>query len=162
MVDRPDALRPDDLTGNLALFSLIRSDEAPSTLQHVSDFLRLPETSQKILATRPHDGHPGALAVTNAHRVMASFPSERVPPILAVHRDAGFSVFVGYSEAAGAGRSFFDFVFRLDCELIAEWKRGHLVCEKGIDSGPLRDSRPVPLGEIPMLVEVLSRAMSSR
>jgi len=161
-VDRPDALRPDHPSANLALFTLIRSDESPSALQHLSEFLRLPDTSQKILATRRNDGRPGAIAVTNAHRVMATFPSERIPPILAVHRDAGFSVFVGYSEVAGAGRSFFDFVFRLDCELIAEWRKGHLVCEKGIESGPLRDSRPVPLGEIPMLVEVLSRAMSSR
>jgi hypothetical protein len=161
-VERPDALRPNDLTANLPISSLIRSDEAPAALTHLSEFLRLPDTSQRILATRPNDGRPGALAVANAHRVMAAFSPERVAPILAVHRNAGFSVFVGYSEAAGPGRNFFDFVFRLDCKHIAEWRKGHLVCEKGIDSGPLRDSRPVPLGAVPMLVDVLSRAMSSR
>ena len=160
-VDRPDALRPDDLAANLALFGLIRSDEPPKSLIHLTEFLRLPETSQRILATRPLDGKPGALAVTNAHRVMATFPTNRVPPILAVHRSAGFSVFVGYSESAGPGRGLFDFVFRLDCEHIGDWKKGHLVCEKGITSGPLRDSRPVPLEAIPMLVDVVSRAMSS-
>lgn len=160
-IEHPDALRPDDLTANLALFGLIRSDEPAATLAHLTEFLRLPETSQRILATRPHDGRPGALAVTNAHRVMAAFPPSRVPPILAVHRAAGFSVFVGYSESAGPGRNLFDFVFRLDCDHIGEWRKGHLVCEKGIAAGPLRDGRPVALGSIPMLAEVFSRATSA-
>ena len=161
-VERPDALRPDDLTANLALFSLIRSDEAPASLTQLSEFLRLPETSQRILATRPSDGRPGALAVTNAHRLMAAFPANRVSPILSVHRSAGFSVFVGYSESAGPGRSLFDYVFRLDCEHIGDWKNGRLVCEKGIREGPLRDSRPVPLGAVPLIADILARAMVPR
>jgi hypothetical protein len=161
-VDRPDGLRPDDLSANVALFSLIRSDEPPANLVRLTEFLRLPETSQRILATRPLDGRPGALAVTNAHRVMAIFPANRIPPILSVHRDAGFSVLVGYAETPGPGRNLFDFVFRLDCEHIGDWKKGHLVCEKGITSGPLRDARPVLLEAIPMIADVLSRAMSSQ
>jgi len=161
-VEGPDALRPNELTTNLALFGLIRSDEPSETLTQLTEFLRLPETSQQILATRPTDGKPGALAVTNAHRVMAAFPLSRVPPILAVHRNAGFSVFVGFAEAPGPGRDLFDFVFRLDCEHVGDWRKGHLVCEKGIVSGPLRDVRPVALDMVPMLTDVLSRAIPSQ
>jgi hypothetical protein len=161
-IERPDALRPDDLTTNRALFNLIRSDDPPAALNQLSEFLRLPDTSQRILATRPSDGRPGALAVTNAHRMMAAFPTNRVPPILMVHRNAGFSLFVGFSDAAGPGRSSFDFVFRLDCEHIGAWKTGHLVCEKGITVGPLRDARPVALDAVPLLADVLARAMSTR
>jgi hypothetical protein len=161
-VERPDALRPDDLTANLALFGLIRSDEPPATLTQIIEFLRLPDTSQRILSTRPNDGRPGALAVTNAHRVIAAYPANRVPPILAVHLNAGFSVLVGFADVAGPGRAFFDFVFRLDCQNVADWPTGHLICEKGITSGPLRDARPVALSEIPMLSDVLSRATSSQ
>ncbi len=149
LVDRPEALRPDDLTANLALFGLIRSDEPTATLNQLTEFLRLPETSQRILSVRPNDGRPGALAVTNAHRVMAAYPPHRVPPILALHINAGFSVLVGYADSAGPGRSAFDFVFHLDGPSISEWRKSHLVCEKGITSGPLRDGRPVALEEIP-------------
>jgi hypothetical protein len=157
-VERPDMLRPDDLTANLALAGLIRSDEPPATLTHVAEFLRLPEISQRILARRPPDGRPGALAVTNAHRVIAAYPPNRVPPILAVHRDAGFSLFIGYADQAGPGRNVFDFVFHLDGENVIDWKRSHLVCEKGITSGPLGHARPVALAAIPLLSNVIVRA----
>ena len=158
VVDRPDTLRPDDLSANLALFGLIRSDEPPATLVQVSEFLRLPELSQRILASRVPDGHPGVVAVLNSHRVMASFSPSRVPSILSVHLRAGFSVIVGYTEAAGPGRSAFDFVFRLEGTGSDGWRTTHLVCEKGISSGPLRDARPVALGEIPILANVMTRA----
>jgi len=161
LIERPDALRPDDLTANLALFGLIRSDEPPTTLAQVAEFLRLPQVSQRILATRPSDGRPGALAVTNAHRVMAVFPPDRVPPILSVHRNAGFSVFVGYADSAGPGRFLFDFVIRLDGEHAAGWKSSQMVCEKGITAGPLRDGRPVRLSEIPIVARVLTKAKFS-
>jgi hypothetical protein len=160
LIDRPDALRPDDLTANLALFALIRSDEAPSTLNQLTEFLRLPDTSQRILSVRPNNGRPGALAVTNAHRVMAAYPPERVPPILSLHVNAGFSVIVGYADSAGPGRNLFDFVFHVDGPSISEWPTSHLTCEKGIASGPLRDAQPVALAEIPLLANVLTRATS--
>ena len=161
LVERPEALRPDDLTANLALFGLIRSDEPPATLTQITEFLRLPETSQRILALRPNDGRPGALAVTNAHRVMAVYPPNRVPPILALHIHAGYSVLVGYADSAGPGRSAFDFVFHLDGADVREWRKSHLVCEKGITTGPLRDGRPVALEEIPVLADVLESATST-
>lgn len=161
-VDRPDMLRPDDTTANLALFGLIRSDEPPATLTHIAEFLRLPEISQRILSRRPPDGKPGALAVTNAHRVIAAYPPNRVPPILALHRDAGFTVLVGFADVAGPGRNVFDFVFHLDCENLADWKKSHLVCERGIASGPLGNARPMTLESIPLLANVVGRAPTSR
>jgi len=157
-VEKPELLRPNDLTANLALFGLIRWDEPASSIAQVTEFLRLPDTSQRILSTRPRDGRPGALAVTNAHRVMALYPADRVGPVLEVHQNAGFSVLVGFAEAVGTGQELFDFVFQLDCESPADWRAGHLVCTQGIHSGPLRDARPVPLEEIPLLASVFSRA----
>lgn len=156
-VDRPEELRPNELTANLALFGLIRMDEPPSNIAQLTEFLRLPETSQRVLATRPRDGHPGVLAVTNAHRVMALYPADRVGSILAVHQNSGFSVLVGFAEVAGPGQQLFDYVFQLDCKSPAEWRTGHLVCTKGISSGPLRDARPVPIEDIPLLANVYSR-----
>lgn len=160
-IEHPDSLRPDDISANLALFGLIRSDEPPEALVQITEFLRLPETSQRIIAHRPNNGKPGVVAVANAHRVMASFPTSRVPPILSVHKNAGFSVVVGYVELVGPGRMLFDFVFRLECENVLDWKKGQLVCEKGITSGPLQDFRPVPLRDLPILSDIFLRATSS-
>lgn len=161
VVDRPDSLRPDDLSANIALFGLIRSDEPPATLVQVSEFLRLPEVSQRILASRVPDGHPGVVAVLNSHRVMAAFAPSRVPAILNVHLHAGFSVIVGYTEAAGPGRDAFDFVFRLEGTGSKNWRTTHFICEKGITSGPLRDARPVTLEEIPIIANVMARASAA-
>lgn len=162
VVEHPDSLRPDDLSANRALFGLIRSDEPPEALAQVAEFIRLPDVSQRILASRPPDGQPGAVAVVNAHRVMSTFSADRVPSILEVHRNAGFSVLVGYTESAGPGKALFDFVFRLDGDGATDWKNALLVCEKGIASGPLRDGRPVHLEEIPILAELLSRATETK
>lgn len=158
LVDHPDQLRPNDLTANLALYGLIRSDEPPDSLVQISEFLRLPDLSQRILAYRPEDGRPGVLAVTNAHRAIAIYKTARISPLLGVHTRAGFSVYVGYSDEPGPGRKVFDYVFRLECEHLNEWQSGRLVCEKGISNGPLAEERAVPLPEIGLLARVFARA----
>jgi hypothetical protein len=164
LVDHPDALRPDDLSASLSLTRTIRSDEPPEILSQITEFLRLPDRSQRILATRPPLGRPGVVAIANAHRVERNFAASRVPSILTVHRNAGYSVLIGYGEMAGAGREVFDFVFHLDghSQNVADWRENHLICERGITSGPLRSSRPVLLGEIPILSGLLSKALASR
>jgi hypothetical protein len=161
-IDHPSALRPDDLTANLALFALIRSDEPSPNLLQITEFLRLPEISQRILAARPLPGHPGVVAVPNAHRVVATFGAGEVPAILSVHRSAGYSVYIGYADAPGAGKERFDYVFELDGESVAGWRASHLTCAKGISSGPLADGRPAALEEIPLVADVVTRATASR
>jgi hypothetical protein len=157
-IDHPSALRPDDLAANLALFALIRSDEPSPTLLQISEFLRLPEISQRILAARPLPGRPGVVAVPNAQRVVATFTAGEVPAILSVHRSAGYSVYVGYADAPGAGKVLFDYVFELDGESVSGWRESHVTCVKGILSGPLADGRPAALADIPLVAAVVSRA----
>ena len=160
VIDRPKELRPG--ADHLPIHDLIRSDEPEEVLGHFSDFLRLPDTSQRILtATSPE--RPGVVAVTNAQRVQQSFPFEVVPSILNVHRRSGYSVIIGFGEHPGAGRDVFDFVFRLQGQDLEkkDWKGMELVCEKGIDSGPLKESRPVRLDQIPLIANVVSEARST-
>ena len=160
VVDPPRSLRPDDASASIPLHEMIRSDEPPDSIRHLTEFLRLPDLSQRILSSHTPNGRPGVVAVTNAQRVEEAFSAERVAPVLAVHSQAGFSVMVGSAKPAGRGRELFDFVFRLqghDVE-IADWKHNELVCERGISSGPLRELRPLRLDQIPLLAEVLSRA----
>jgi len=158
-----DALQPTALSKNLSLVGTIRADEPPEVVAQITEFLRLPDRSQRILATRPPEDRPGVVAVTDTHRAEGTFSTQRVPSILTVHRNAGFSVFVGHAESPGPGRDLFDFVFHLDGENedAADWKQRELVCERGISSGPLRGARPVLLEDIPIVAQVLFRATSS-
>ena len=162
LVDPPDSLRPDDTSASIPLHQMIRSDEAPDSISLLTEFLRLPELSQRILSSYTPNGRPGVVAVTNVQRVEA-FSSDRVAPVLAVHSRVGFSVMVGSTKPAGRGRELFDFVFRLQGEdvEIADWKHNELVCERGISSGPLRELRPLRLDQIPLLAGVLSKARPS-
>jgi len=163
LVDPPEVLRPDTASARLPIFDMIRSDEPSDTIRHILDFLRLPDQSQRIIGSQLPNGRPGVVAVTNAHRAEGTIPPDDVPAILSVHRNAGFSVMVGYPDFAGPARDLFDFVFRIQGidEQPADWKKVQLVCEKGITAGPLRDLRPLRLEEIPILAEVLSRARPS-
>jgi hypothetical protein len=159
-VESPAALRPDELGPNASVFALVRFDEPPATVNHVTEFLRLPEMSQRILAS-PLPAHgPGVVAVPNAHRVMAAFSADRVRPILQVHRNAGYSVYVGIAEAAGDERLEFDCVLRIEGERLADWATSPVVCEQGAGAGPLADGTPVPLGELPLLAKVFARALA--
>jgi hypothetical protein len=158
-----DALQPTPLSENLSLIGTIRSDEPPEILAQITEFLRLPDRSQRILATRPPEDRPGVVAVTDAYRVEGVISVDRVPSILTVHRNAGFSVFIGHAELAREGRGLFDYVFHVDGENedASDWTKSELVCERGITSGPLRDARPVLLADIPIVAHVLFRAASS-
>lgn len=162
-VRTPDSLRPNREAESLPLSQLISSEEPPESLDHFAEFLRLPELSQRIIAAQSPNGRPGVVAVTNVDRVEDAVSADRVPSILEVHRNSGFSVMVGAGDSAGPGRNVFDFVFRLQGkdEQAGDWKHHHLVCEKGISSGPLRNRLPVRLDQIPLLAEVLSKARSS-
>jgi len=160
LVDQPDALRPGDRNANQSLFDMIRRDESPEALDRLTEFLSLPDVSQRIIAAMPSGGRPGVVAVTDADRLHIAISTDQVPWVLNVHRNAGFSVLVGWPGEAGAGRDLFDFVFRLqgkDDERL-DWKRNQLVCEKGVRSGPLANLRPVRLEEIPLVADVISRA----
>jgi len=162
-VDRTEAFVPNFDVGRLPLFDMVRADEPADALSKLTDFLRLPEPSQRILERGAPDGRPGVVAVANAQQARTAFPEDLIRSILAAHRRAGFSVLVGCDGTPPAHREPFDFVFHLDGMggKVRAWDEETLVCEKGVDSGPLRDRRPIALRDVPILAEVLARATRS-
>jgi hypothetical protein len=159
-VPNPADLCPDEPNSTDALFQLIRSDESPATVTRITEFLRLSETLQRILATRPLDGAPGVVAIPNVQRTRGAFPPERVRGLLHAYRTLGFSVYLGASDIIGPGPSAFDVVLRLEGSLV-DWTEARVICERGIPSGPLAGSRPVPVSAIPLLATVLARVPST-
>jgi len=162
LIDSPRSLEPKDADMPVGLSKLISAEEPPDSRSRLVEFLRLPELSQQIIASQTPDGHPGVVAVSEIEHAPDMFSSSHVVSILSVHQDLGLSVMVGHYSTPGPGRDLFDFVFRLqgEGERLEDWKHYQLICEKGVNTGPFRERRPISLREIPLLDEVVSRARS--
>ena len=160
LVHSPDELEANAASPTVALSKVISAEESPEERNRLLQFLRLPEMSQRIIASQTPNGHPGVVAVSEVHQATDSFTPNQVVSLLSLHQDLGFSVMIGHYNPPGPGRNLFDFVFRLQGggESLEDWKRYQLICEKGIVAGPLRGRRAVPLEDIPTLFEILSRA----
>jgi len=158
-IDRRETLESGQAASPEAISTLIHPDEPEENFARVAEFLRLPDSSQQILARAPPDGRPGVVAVTNAHRLMNAYSHARVAPILSAHLSAGYSIFVGYAETPGPGRMLFDYVFRIDAESARDWREGSLTCEKGDSVGALRVGHSARLSRLPFLEGVFERAI---
>jgi len=158
-LDPLEPLNSNAATTPSAIASLIRPDGPEPNFARISEFLRLPEPSQRILSDPPADGRPGVIAVTNAHRLMSAYDRSRVSPILSMHLSAGYSLFVGFADAPGEGRTHFDYVFRLDGETVRDWRASSLTCEKGDAQGVLRVGHTVRLPRLGFLADVFERAL---
>jgi len=160
LVDPARPLEPNEGAMADSLSKMISTEEPPESRSRFAEFLRLPDLSQQIIASQVPNGHPGVVAVSEVQQASETFAPEQVGSILALHQELGFSVMVGHYRPPRNDRDVFDFVFRLqgEGERLEDWKHYQLTCEKGATVGPLRDRRPVPVGGIPLLYNVLSRA----
>ena len=154
-----DALAPDNARANAALFELVRDDEPPATLARLSDFLRLPERMQQILAEMPSTSKPGVLAVANMERAMSAFPASTLPTILDAIAWAGYSLYVGYSGPAPSARTRFAHVLKVDGESPRHWRAAKLTVEGSAPMHGVPAGQPIPLSEIPFVARVLERAV---
>lgn len=161
-IEHTEMQKAEAATPPSAISSLIAAEDADPEYARVTEYLRLPDSSQRILAEGPGDGRPGLVAVTNAQRLRAAYTASRVPPILSLHLSAGYSLFVGFADTAAPERMLFDYVFRLDGESAHDWRDSSLTCEKGDASGVLRVGRSTRLPQIGFLEEILERAVPDR
>ncbi len=158
-VDPLDALAPDNARANAALFELVRADEPPTTLARLSDFLRLPERMQQILAEMVSTGKPGVLAVANVHRTGKRFPDSTLGPILEAIAWAGYSLFVGYAGPEPSVRARFAHAVRVEGENPRRWRSAKLTLEGDSPMGALRVGEPTVLADLPFVARVLERAL---
>jgi hypothetical protein len=157
-LDRLEVARAQAKVSPAGVSSLIGQEE-PAVLDSVTEFLRMPDPAQRLLAAPPSAQGPGLIAVSNAHRLMAAVDPIRTIPILAAYRSSGYSLFVGFAEATEGSRLLFDYVFRLDGESPRDWRDATLTCEKGDGSGTLRVGHSVRLTRLPFLETVLTKAL---
>jgi hypothetical protein len=131
IVSASDA-RPQDAMGNLALWTMIRSDEPDAAVSQLTDFLRLPSAVQEAVSRAGGAGARPMFVVANSDRVRDYYPRDArgVRPIIDAMIHSGVLPLFGSTSPPGAGRMAFDFVFEVRAAGLDEARAGVLFCEK--------------------------------
>jgi hypothetical protein len=153
LADEPTSAHPQDAIANMALWTVVRSDEPDTAVARLADFVRLPPIAQQVLQHLDLVGGPHALAVANSDRVRGEYPTtvEGVRPIVRALMEGPLLPFFGSVGPPGAGRMAFDFVFEFRASGTADWGDGTLVAEKVPDGHSLPVGRSIRLRDIPGL-----------
>jgi hypothetical protein len=139
-----------------ALWTIVRSDEPASVLSNLTDFLRLPELIQEILSATSPTGTPKAMVAANSDRVTHLFPrtAEGLQRFLATLSASSLSIIAAHTGPDVPGRFGFATVFRVKADSPDQWMEGTIVCEKGIERGPLAVGRATRLSDVPGIARV--------
>jgi hypothetical protein len=156
VVSRSEA-KPQDAMSNLALWTVVRSDEPKSVIGGLTDFLRLPPSLQDILSRYGQDAHRPVFVVANTDRVREYYPRNviGVKAIVETMLRGGVIPIFASLGPAGPGRLAFDLVLEVDAGDLAHWKDGSLRCERAFEGAPFHPGQRVRLDSIPPVVAAL-------
>jgi hypothetical protein len=157
-LDPSEALAPDPVRLNAAIFELIRDDEPPAVISRLTEFLGLPQTIQEILGTMQPPRGPGVLAVANVDRIADSFPGEVILPILNALQFYRCSLFVGSSRRTPRVVPGFTHIVCIDGESLVDWREARVTLKRGAPFAGLRLDTPVAVAELPFVARVFSSA----
>lgn len=151
-------LVPDHARANAAIFELVRSDEPPAMLARLADFLRLPETMQRIIGEMAPAGGAHLLAVANSDRIAGRFPDSVLGPILDAFEWARCSLFVGYAGTNPPKSSRFTHIVRIERGSRADWRQARIFFEReALFAGTRTGGIASPL-DLPPVARVFERA----
>ena len=160
MVVPTSELAPNERDAGRDVSAVIRSDEAPSDLQRLLDFLRLPLKTQKMLETVPPGGLPRVVVLSNGHRLLAFYSS---PDIVARTVRAivasGVAFLMTFADERPKGREAFDNILHLDGNLTGGWKAAVLTVERWTVGTFLTTGATHRLDEIPAIGRVLAEGL---
>jgi hypothetical protein len=153
LTGEPAEARPQNAVGNLALSTIVRGDEAPQDLSHLSDFLCLPPIAQEIVSRLNRTELCHVVAIANGDRVRRDYPTtvEGVRRVIEPFLAAPILPFFSATSPPGEGRWAFDFVFEVRAKNLAHWREGYLVPEKVPPDVEFAVGRRIPLGSMPQL-----------
>jgi hypothetical protein len=136
--------------------ALIRPEGAASERIALDHFLLLPDRLQAILDETNPVSTPRAVVVSNTNRVREFYPAdpERLRAYTDVFPRSGISMITTSIPPPYRGRYGFDVVLRLDIANAAEWRKAHLVVEKGLRSGEFRTGVTLPTDQLPWYLEM--------
>jgi hypothetical protein len=156
----PADARPQDAVANMALWSVVRSDEPTAVIASFTDFLRLPPTVQDAVSRRGIEASRPVFVVANTDRVRAHYPKDvgGVRPIVEAMLHAGVLPIFSALGPPTPGRLAFDFVLEAKAPSLAQWNRGALACEKAPPGTSFAPGTTVPLAELPGAAEFFEPA----
>ena len=151
-------LEANDAVANLALWTIVRSDEPTEVLADLTDFLRLPRLLQEMIGQAMPDSSPRALVVANVERVKHLFPGGPggLRRFLSTILNHSASLVVAHTGQPGEERWAFNAVFRVHATTFGAWSEGSLECEKGRSRGPFSIGRSCRLSDVPSVARVLA------
>jgi hypothetical protein len=157
-IDAVEGLSPDRAAPDAAIFELVRSDEPPATLQRLADFLRLPDTLQRIVGELSPASAPHLLAVANTDRIAGSIPDSTIGPILDALEWARCSLFAGYVGPNPPANAQFTHVVRVEGGSPARWQETQLHFEReALFEGARLGGAASPM-DLPSVARVFRRA----
>jgi hypothetical protein len=149
--------KPQDAVSNLALWTVVRSDEPDSVIGDLTDFLRLPSAVQDALSRYGQDSFRPVFVVANTDRVRNYYPTTEagVRGIVESMLHSGVIPIFTAVGPPGPGRMAFDCVFEVDAPDLQHWREGHLICHRSFEGAPFRPQQKVPLASQPLIVAAL-------
>lgn len=149
--------QPQDAVSNLALWTIVRSDEPQSVIGGLTDFLRLPPVIQEALSRYGEESRRPVFVVANTDRVRDYYPRDQigVRAIVDAMLHSGVIPIFAACGSPGEGRFAFDLVIEVDAPDLAHWQQGALRCERSFDGAPLQKDQRIRLDSVPSLVAAL-------
>lgn len=143
--------KPQDAVSNLALWTVVRSDESSFVIAGLTDFLRLPATVQEALSRYGQESFRPVFVVANTDRVRNFYPTNEtgVRAILESMLHSGVIPIFAAVGPPGPGRMAFDCVFEVDAPDLQHWKDGTIVCERSFEGAPFHPKQRIPLISVP-------------
>lgn len=156
VVSRSEA-RPQDAVSNLALWTVVRSDEPRSVIGGLSDFLRLPPQIQELLSQYGRENYRPVFVVANTDRVREHYPRDQtgVRAIVEAMVNGGVTPIFAALDPPGPGRFAFDLVFEIQADDLTHWREGVLLCERSFEGASYEKGQEIPLSSIPGLTDAL-------
>jgi hypothetical protein len=153
--------KPQDAVSNLALWTVVRSDEPDSVIADLTDFLRLPPAVQEALSRYGQENYRPVFVVANTDRVRDYYPTTEagVRAIVESMLHSGVIPIFTAVGPPGPGRMAFDCVFEVVAPDLQHWREGHLLCERSFEGAPFRSQQKVPLTSVPLIVAALEGKM---
>lgn len=156
VVARSEA-KPQDAVSNLAIWTVIRSDEPQAVIGGLADFLRLPKSIQDALSQYGQEIQRPVFVVANVDRVRESYPRDvsGVRGVIDAMLHAGVAPIFAALGPPGPGRFAFDLVFEVQAQDLDHWRDGFLRCERSAEGLGFRSDQQIPLRSHPGLVAAL-------
>ena len=152
----PSELTPDDATANMAVSTVIRADEPPEDLRRLTEFLRLPIRTQRVLEQASGEGPPRVVVLSNGHRLVAIY-SNTAMVTSAVHAivSSGVAFIMTFADSPPGGRLAFETVIHVDGGDPTAWRLAKIRVEKAPIGGVFTAGSELLLTDVESVATVL-------